>query len=174
MCASFVIPRGRFRGPLFPSGSVTSKKVSCSSMVLTGSKYLGEKKSQEAPQISTDLHRNRSPIAACKKIPLLLHCRAEETPPKVRFVLLPTSVAWKQLGVPEIVFGRVSGVCEGCFPVSAAVCGCGGNCVSVHLQVHQLVAWARSVHGVTAAAVGANQSEDQREEAHTYWGGYSI
>lgn len=83
------------------------------------------------------------------------------------FFLLPTSVARKQLTVPEIVYGRVSVVWE-VFPVSAAVCGCGGKCLSVHLQVHQFVAWAGSVCGVAAAALGTNQTQDQREESHTW------
>lgn len=40
--------------------------------------------------------------------------------------------------------------------------------MSVHLQVHQFVARAWSVRGVAAAALGANQTQDQREEAHTW------
>lgn len=84
-----------------------------------------------------------------------------------RMVSVPTSAAWKQLGVPVIVYGRVS-VVRVVFPVSAAVCGCGGKCLSVHLQVHQFVARAWGVGDVAAAALGANQTQDQREEAHTW------
>lgn len=80
--------------------------------------------------------------------------------------LIPTPVAWEQLGVPEIVYGRVS-VMRVVLPVSAAVWGRGGKCLSVHLQVHEFVAWAWKVRGVAAAALGANQTQDQREEADT-------
>lgn len=80
---------------------------------------------------------------------------------------VPASIAREQARVPVIVRGRVS-VVRVVFPVSAAVCGCGGKCLSVHLQVHQFVARARGVRGVAAAAVGAHQAQDQREEAHTW------
>lgn len=82
-------------------------------------------------------------------------------------VLIPTPVAREQLGVPEIVYGRVS-VMRVVLPVSAAVWGRGGKCLSVHLQVHEFVAWAWKVCGVAAAALGANQTQDQREEADTW------
>lgn len=74
--------------------------------------------------------------------PPLHHCRAGEfdfNGSGLRAALFPASLTRKQLGVPEIVRGRVSVVCV-VFPVSAAVGGCGGKCLSVHLQVHQFVA----------------------------------
>lgn len=131
-----------------------------------------KKKSLEAPQIWMGLHRNWS--LKRLKVPRSTTAEPESSIQRVRLpsperraALFPTSLTRKQLGVPEIVRGRVSVVCV-VFPVSAAVCGCGGKCLSVHLQVHQFVAWAWSVRGVAAAALGADQTQDQREEAHTW------
>lgn len=87
--------------------------------------------------------------------------------PKRCVILLPTSIAWKQLGVPEIIY-RCVFVVGVVLPVSAAVYGCRGKCLSVHLHVAQFAAWAWKVRGVAAAALGANQAQDQREEAHTW------
>lgn len=146
-----------------------------------------EKKTLEAPQISlisVEIEVSKAIFSqlVVLKVSPLLHCRAEKIrstcenttigqvrrPCPRRCVLsVPTSVAWKQLGVPEIVYGRVSVVWV-VFPVGAAVCGCGGNCLSVQLQVHQLVARAWSVCGVAAAALSANQAQNEREEAHTW------
>ena len=41
----------------------------------------------------------------------------------------------------------------------------GGERVSIHLQVHEFVAGAGSVHGVAAAAVGTQQAQRQGEDA---------
>lgn len=134
--------------------------------------YKKKKRSLEAPQIWMGLHRNWS--LKRLKVPRSTTAEPESSIQRVRLpsperraALFPTSLTRKQLGVPEIVRGRVSVVCV-VFPVSAAVCGCGGKCLSVHLQVHQFVAWAWSVRGVAAAALGADQTQDQREEAHTW------
>lgn len=69
MCASLVIPRGRFSGPLFPSGSVTSKQVSCSAMVLTGSKYLGEKNHWKRHRFQRIFTEIEVPLRLVKKSP---------------------------------------------------------------------------------------------------------
>lgn len=161
-------------------------RASCSAMIWTGSKYICVKKIHwkrhrfQCVFTEVSLVLRKVPCSSTAELRNPEHrlkhwdrvCQASVSK-AMRVILLPTSVAWKQLGVPEIVYGRVSVVCV-VFPVSAAVCGCGGKCLSVHLQVHQFVAWAWGVRGVAAAALGADQTQDQREEAHTYWGCYSI
>lgn len=69
--------------------------------------------------------------------------------------------------VPEVVDGSVS-VLRVVLLVGAAVRGRRGKCLSVHLEVHQLGARAGSVRRVAAAAPGANQTQEQREDAHTW------
>lgn len=154
---SLVVPEAAdvFSGPLFPCGSDISE-VSCSYK-----SKLWEVSKAISPLV---LLRKKTKNKKQKNSPLLLHCRAGSTSvgllfPKRHLILLPTSIAWKQLAVPEIVYGRVF-VVGVVLPVCAAVCGCGGKCVSVHLQVHQFVARARRVRGVAATAMGAHQTQD--------------
>lgn len=53
-------------------------------------------------------------------------------------------------------------------PVGAAVGRRRGKCLSVHLEVDELVARARGVRRVAAAAVGADQTQEEGEEAHAW------
>lgn len=120
-----------------------------------------KKKRAEVPKILLDMATS--------------HFAPPPPPPSVPAPVVP----WEQACVPVVVRGRMEAAAATAtaavrleLPVSGGGGGRGGGggeCLSVHLQVHQFVARARRVRRVAAAAVGTQQAQHQREEAHT-WG----